>query len=489
MDHFLWLHPSTITIIVHALVIVGVSLRVIMQRPATGVALAWLLLTAAIPLLGGVMYLLIGERRISRGRSRGIESLRTDFRQIAEAAVRDGITNVDWSAHPPAARSLATLGRTLLGSPAVCGSSYHLLSDTKEILAAIARDVEAANKSVLMEFYIWHEGGLADEVVEALIRAARRGVRCLLLVDALGARPWWRGSQPGRLRQAGVEVRPALRVGVFRSLLGRTDLRLHRKIVVVDGAIAWTGSMNLVDPRFFKQDAGVGEWVDAMARLEGAVVAPLAATLLGDWILESGDPLRELIDQLGLRLIEPAGPADMQVVASGPGESGDGLLQMILGLINAASRELVLTTPYLVPDDSLLRALRGAAARGVTVRLVVPERVDSLLTRYASRSYYDDLLAVGVEIYLYRGGLLHTKSIAVDGAISMFGTVNLDMRSIWLNYEVTLLVYDGGFATTLRALQQTYMDDSDRLDAASWSRRAYRSRVMENTMRLVSPLL
>jgi len=188
--------------------------------------------------------------------------------------------------------------------------------------------------------------------------------------------------------------------------------------VVVDGKVAWTGSMNLVDPRFFKQDSGVGEWVDVMVRVEGAVVAPLAATMIGDWILESGEPLSDLVESAGLSLVAPDGPADIQVIASGPGQTDDGLLQMILALINAARDELILTTPYLVPDESILRAIRGAGARGVRVSLIVPEKVDSFLTRYASRSYYDNLF----DIYLFRGGLLHTKSITVDGTMSMFGT-------------------------------------------------------------------
>ena len=247
--------------------------------------------------------------------------------------------------------------------------------------------------------------------------------------------------------------------------------------------------MNLVDPRYFKQDSGVGEWIDAMVRLQGAVVAPLAATMIGDWSLETGESIVDLIASAGLRLVEPQGPADIQVLPSGPGQTSDGLLQMLLGLVNSATRELVLTTPYLVPDESLLRALRGAAGRGVEVSLIVPEKVDSFLTRYASRSYYDDLLDVGVRIYLYRGGLLHTKSIVVDGAMSMFGTVNLDMRSLWLNYEVSLFFYEPEFANRLRALQQTYIDDSDRLDPQEWGKRSFGSRLLENALRLMSPLL
>ncbi len=474
---------------VHAAVILAVAVRVVMRRPARGIALSWLLLVAALPFIGAFVYLLIGERRIGRKRWHGIDELRGDFREIARAAIPADFTAVDWASLPPAAQAMDRLGRALVGGATVRGNRFQLFSDTQEILAAIARDVDAAKTSVLMEFYIWNEGGAADAVLEAVIRAAGRGVQCRLLVDALGARPWWKGSQPQRLREAGVELRAALPVGLLRTVVGRTDLRLHRKIVVIDGAAAWTGSMNLVDPRYFKQDSGVGEWVDAMVRFEGTVVNPLAATLIGDWILESGEPMQKIIDSAGLGGAGPVGSANVQVVPSGPGETEDGLLQMLLGLINAAQRELVLTTPYLVPDDSMIVALRGAAGRGVQVTLILPAKVDSVLTRYASRSYYDDLLGAGVEIQLYRGGLLHTKSITVDRAMSMFGTVNLDMRSLWLNYEVALFVYQPEFAAALRELQQTYLGRSVRLEPAAWQARPFRERLLENTLRLFSPLL
>ena len=179
----------------------------------------------------------------------------------------------------------------------------------------------------------------------------------------------------------------------------------------------------------------------------------------------------------------------MQVIPSGPGEGGDGLLQMLLAVINSAREELVLTTPYFVPDDSMLRALRGAAGRGVCVDMILPERVDSLLTRYASRSYYDELLDIGVRIHLYQKGLLHTKSITADRRISMFGTVNLDMRSLWLNYEVSLFVYGEAFAEQLHALQQSYLQDCRRLDPEQWSKRSRGTRFLENSLRLVGPVL
>jgi cardiolipin synthase len=170
-------------------------------------------------------------------------------------------------------------------------------------------------------------------------------------------------------------------------------------------------------------------------------------------------------------------------------ETNDGLLQMLLALVNSAHEELILTTPYFVPDEALMRALRGAAGRGVSVHLILPEKVDSMLTRYASRSYYEELLDVGVKIHLYRKGLLHTKSATADRSISMFGTVNLDMRSLWLNYEVSLFIYGTVAGERLQELQQSYMDDSDLIDPEIWRSRPFSEQLLENTMRLVSPVL
>lgn len=482
-------HPSTLLAIFHLTLIVSISIRVIMRRPNTGVALAWLFIVGVIPFGGAILYLLLGERRISRARIRRIEARRADYELLVQRGIERGLTKVDWERHPGEARGMDRLGRAMVGFPTVTGSAGQLFSDTEAILEAITDDIEKAEKSVLMEFYIWNEGGKADEVLEALIRAASRGVSCRVLVDALGARPWWKGKQPARLREAGVMLQEALPVGFLRTFFDRTDLRVHRKIVVIDGKIAWTGSMNLVDPKYFKQDANVGEWVDAMVRAEGSIIAPLALTMIGDWTLETGESVEEVIADSKLESVTPNGPGDVQVVPSGPGETDDGLLQMLLATINSADKELVLTTPYFVPDESLLRAMRGAAARGVEVHMIVPEKVDSLLTRYASRSYYDELMEEGIRIHLYRKGLLHTKSITADRHITMFGTVNLDMRSLWINYEVALFVYGEAFGKAIRDLQQGYLDDSELIDPNEWAKRSEWQKFLENTFRLTSPIL
>jgi cardiolipin synthase A/B len=483
------IHPITTSLVLHVSLVAGLSMRVIMKRPSVGVALAWLLLIFAVPFLGAVLYLLFGEYRVSRRRVGKMRELAQSFRSLTEQVVDPELLSGNLSEYRLIIQGISQIGQTFSGSPAVHGSQLELRSSADDVLKAIRRDIDSATESVLMEFYIWNEGGVADEVLQSLICAAERGVYCLVLIDSLGARPWWKGNQPQQLRNAGVELRAALPVGPLRFLFGRTDLRLHRKIVVVDGAIAWTGSMNMVDPRYFKQDAGAGQWVDAMVRIQGAAVAPLMATMLGDWILEGEEPAQSLINRLPNFQFRKLGTADMHVLRSGPNQNSDALLQMLLGAINAAEFELTLTTPYLVPDESLLQAIRNAAARGVSVQIMLPEKVDSFLTRHACRSYFEDLLSAGVRIHFYRAGLLHTKSIRVDDDLSVFGTANLDVRSLRLNYEVSLFIFDKKFNSELKQLHLEYLAQSVELDPLVWAARPFREQFLQNTLRLVSPLL
>lgn len=482
-------YPAILLELLHLLIVFGIMVRVIMRRPAIGVALAWLILVAAIPYVGALAYLIIGERRIGDTRTRRQDRIREDYQPLIKVVHEQGIADIDWARHPPALKSLDQLGRNLVGMPTTRESHCEIVSQPGDILQGIRADIDRAQKSVFMEFYIWNEGGDADEVLEALIRAAGRGVSCRVLIDALGARPWWKGEQPKKLRAAGVKLEDALPVGLFRTFIGRADLRLHRKIVAVDSQFAWTGSMNMVDPRYFKQEAGVGEWVDAMVRLKGTVVIPLVGTLAADWAMETGEGVMDLLSDSNLQHVNPMGKADIQVIPSGPGTENEGLLQMLLGLIYLAKKTLVLTTPYLVPDESLLKALRGAAGRGVNVSIIVPQKVDSFFTRYASRSYFDYLLNAGIDVYQYQGGLLHTKSILVDDHVSMFGTANFDMRSLWLNYELSLFIYDEQFASQLSRLHHSYILEAKRLDPDVWADRSVWSKLLENVMRLMSPLL
>jgi len=284
-------------------------------------------------------------------------------------------------------------------------------------------------------------------------------------------------------------VAASLPVGPLQLLTTRADLRNHRKIIVIDGEIAYTGSQNLVDPRFFKQDEGVGQWIDAMVRMEGPGVEALAGIFIEGWDLDTGEGLEDLETTSDVGPVSSRGPSTVQVVPSGPGFRPDAIRQLLLSAIYSARRELVITTPYFVPDDTVHTALISAAHRGVEVTIVVPSRLDSRLAYYAGRSLYDDLLSAGVRMVGFKGGLLHTKSITVDREFSVFGSVNLDMRSLWLDFEISLFVYDAEFTERVHAMQAGYMADGEVVDLAEWRKRPAIQRFVENASHLVGPLL
>ncbi len=368
----------------------------------------------------------------------------------------------------------------------VATGELRLFSGYEETFADLLEAIEGAQRTCFLEFYIWQPGGLTQDVEDALGRAADRGVDCRVLVDALGSKVFLKSPNLGRLRSQGVEVEIALPLSALKS---RWDLRNHRKIVVIDSERAYTGSQNLVDPRFFKQDAGVGEWVDAMVRVDGRAARCLEELFLQDWMIETGTAPDSESRGLHHGRSAPPGSSLVQVLPSGPSEYPESIHQVILGAIYAATDEIILTTPYFVPDDSILNALRAAALRGVGVTIALPEKNDSLLVRYASASNFEPLLMSGVMIKQYGGGLLHTKSLTVDGRLSIFGSVNLDIRSLWLNAEISLLVYDRQFTSELRALQQTYLSESKPLEMVEWQKRGRRQRTAEGLFRLAAPVL
>ena len=477
--------PSTVVLVAHWLILTALSVRVIMRRPPVGVSVAWLAVIFSVPFVGAAAYLLVGERRLGRGRAARIAASIGNVRQW-QSDMRHhydtSATQIDAAGEP-----IHRHAQNVLGFPAMTGNNIELLDNFQTIFDAIVADIDGAQSRCHVCFYIWHEGGRAADVVDALVRAARRGVQCRALADATGSKAFLRGDLARRLRDAGVELTAALPTGPLRTFFVRRDLRNHRKIVVIDDRVAYTGSQNLVDPRFFKQESGVGEWVDAIARITGPAAAALDCVFGLDWSVETGR-ICEPPPAAGNGAPAPAGSM-IQVVPSGPDIQPEAIHQLLLTAIYAARRELVMTTPYFVPDDSMLTALLSAALRGVEVTLIVPARNDSLLVRYASVAHFDDLMSAGATIALFKGGLLHTKSLTIDGKICIFGSVNLDMRSLWLDFEIPLFVYDGTFSSQLRELQNTYLRNSDRLELDVWRRRSAWHRFKENAFRLLGPLL
>ncbi len=472
-------------LLAHFLVVTLFIIVIISVRRPVGVAFAWIFIVMTFPLLGIGLYILIGERPVGRSLMRKIERMSKDYVLLTEK-MRQRFLD-DRQHLPLEGRALSLLAESQNGSPAIAGNQIELYTNSLEILQKFIDAINGAKKSLHLEFYIWALGGDADRVGEALIAAAQRGVACRVLLDSLGSKDWLKSKWPKRFRNAGIAITEALPIQIGRFQFRRADIRLHRKIFVIDGVVAWTGSMNMVDPRTFKQDSGVGEWVDALVRIEGPVVSQFDLTFLFDWSVATAG-IRKF-NEPNLDIPAPAGEALAQEFASGPVYRDDILYQVLLSAIMDAREELTITTPYFGPDDGLIQALMAAANRGVKVTLIVPKLNDSTLVAWSSRSMYGDLLNAGVNIAEFHGGLLHTKSMLIDKRIAIFGSVNFDQRSLRLNFEISLIVYNEVFCKKLEKLVEVYLGQSDFVNPEAWSKKPRWRTLLENAAHLASPLL
>ena len=467
---------------------IGLSLRIIGRRRPPSVTLAWLMVVLILPFVGALIYLLIGENRLGEKRALRAAAIHDHYHRW-QVSLCERAGEADWSTKPATLKPLSRQVQNVVGFPVLPGNDLLLLTDYPSIFESLINDIDAARDSCHLQFYIWFEGGFVDAVVAALIRARQRGVMCRIMADAVGSKLFLRGKKAAELRRAGVEIIPLLPVSLFRMFYRRVDLRNHRKIVVIDNAVAYTGSQNMVDPRYFKQGEGVGQWIDVIIRMQGPAVEAMSGTFFEDWHIETGKG-REVIEQSsGTLLVGEHGEFPVQVVPSGPGFRPQAIHQLLLTMLYSARRELTITTPYFVPDESIKMALLSAVQRGVSVTIIVPALVDSMLVRHASRAVFDELLAAGVTIAQFSGGLLHTKSIVVDRDFCSVGSVNLDMRSFWLNFEISLFVYDAEFTARFRSLNADYLERSELLDLDVWQRDPKRRRFLENVTRLLGPLL
>ena len=484
LRHFFELNINWLLFIHFGLVTYFIGIIISVRRPV-GVAFAWIFIVMTFPVLGISLYVLIGERPIGRKLTKKISRMNLEYTRITQKVCQDYAG--DRQNMPLEGRALSILAEAKNGSPVVAGNQVELHTDSLKILQCFIDEINQAKISLHLEFYIWALGGSADEVGEALIAAAKRGVACRVMLDSLGSKDWFKSKWPARFRNAGIQVTEALPIQIGRFQFRRADLRLHRKIFVVDGTIVWTGSMNLVDPRTFKQDSGVGEWVDAMVRVEGPVAAQFELTFAFDWSVDN--PSITHFNECVPTAAPHVGAVITQKLASGPVYRDDILYQVLLSAIIDARAELTITTPYFGPDDGLLQALMAAARRGVNVTLIIPKLNDSILVSWSSKSYYSDLLRSGVKIAEFDGGLLHTKSLLVDKRIAIFGSVNFDQRSLRLNFEISLIVYNEDFCNKLQTLINSYLEKSEYVDLEHWIRRPRWHHYLENAAHLTSPLL
>ena len=454
------------------------------QRRSPESRIGWILLLLGIPLLGTIIFLLVGETRLGRLRIRR-------HRRILEALDRPDIHadgDPDARAHSELDRRgshLARLAEQISGGAPVRGNSLELFGDTDEVISRMEADIDGATEHCHFLFYIWLDDKAGTRIGEALMRAASRGVECRVLVDGVGSKVFLKSSLCRHMRSGGVRVQAALPANALRAIFARLDLRNHRKIAVIDRELAWTGSQNLAEASFAPKPK-YAPWVDCVVRIEGPVAKELHLLFVEGWYLDTDESLVDFLRE-SVPLREDGVIA--QVVASGPNFRNQAATQLIQSCIHEADREIVLTTPYFVPDTATIVNLATAGRRGIDVTVVVPKRNDSHLVALASRANYAPLLNAGVKILEFEGGLLHAKTITIDRQVGLVTSSNLDRRSFDLNFEAGVLVFDSDFASNLRFLQQSYMDRSVKVSRDEWNRRHWARTVVENAAGLLSPLL
>jgi len=470
-----------------ALFLCGIAIQVVLAglvllRPPRrqSSALAWIIVIVLVPVLGAAAFLLFGEVRFGSRRRRRHREIVARVRKTVEA---------HWSDTRPVElsegrKSIANLAYHVAETDPHGGNRVALIADAEELVKALAADIDAAEDHCHLLYYIYLDDSSGRQIAEALLRAVERGVTCRVLVDAVGSASFLDSRLKRDLSNGGVRVVTALPTRI-RFTNGRVDLRNHRKITVIDGRIGYTGSHNLAEAAFAPKPK-YAPWVDATVRIDGPVVRDLQELFVEDWYMDTDESLEHLLE---ICPPEHENGITLQVLGTGPSSRNDALIQLIQASFHLAREELILTTPYFVPDEGTRDAMVTAALRGVRTILVVPRRNDSRLVAAASRSYYEPLLEAGVEILEYTKGLLHAKTITVDREAALVSTANLDRRSFELNFEVSLAVYDSDFASQIRFLQRSYMEDSVRIEAAQWAKRSRMRRIAHNAAGMLAPIL
>ncbi len=482
------------TVLAISILVSGLTMAAVLvdRRSRSASAVSWVLLCLIAPFLGPAVYWVFGRPWLSNRRARSyvvIEDARLESRRREEAkgdaGLRRSTRDAVFARLSRDQRHIATQAASISHDFPLGGNRIELFAEAADLFARMAADIDAAVRHVHIEFYIVLDDETSRQVFEALERTARRGIPCRLLVDGIGSRIFLKGRRCEELRAAGVTVVESLPVNLLRRRLSRIDLRNHRKIVVVDGAVGYIGSHNLAS-RDFKVKEKYAPWIDATMRVVGPVANDLQKIFVEDWYLDTDENLTTAVAQ-GVH--DHASPAIAQVLGTGPATYESAMPQMVLSLVHAAEEEVVLTTPYFVPDEPALAALLTAARRGVRTVLILPARNDSVLVELASRKYFQRLLEAGVELWQYHGGLLHSKTIVVDRQTCLMTSANLDRRSFELNLEVSMVVYDEAVSVELRRLQDDYLARSTRIDPRDWWNRPAWKRLVENGIGLLSPIL
>lgn len=470
------------TALLHYAAALLVSVRVLLRpRLEPTVRLSWILVVELVPLIGIIAYVLFGEIRMRGAEVQRMADVRDHLSglwQRSRHSVDEGLGN---------AAPMVAAARATGGFEAVSGNRVELLSEEDSAIDDMVAAIDEAKDHVHILFYIWLDDVSGRKMAKAAIRAAERGVKARVIVDAIGSRAFTWSETWTRMKAAGVECVIALPLGlpIIGALFQRMDLRNHRKIVVIDNRMGFSGSRNCADKAFAIKPR-YAPWIDILLRVEGPVVRQMQALFLQDWMSYTGEDLGGMLQSV--EAVRTPGTI-AQMVGTGPDLRQGSISDCMATMIHGARERITITTPYYVPDNALDAAIRAAARRGVVVTMILPERNDSFIVAGTSEGFYYGLLAAGVRLYLFRPGLLHTKAISIDGRVAMVGSANMDRRSFEINYEISMLLLDKELVGQLDERQQSYVDRSRpllRIEVLRWS--VWR-RLRNNLLALASPLL
>jgi cardiolipin synthase len=472
---------------IYVAIVIAVCLRVIYETRSATKTMAYLLLILFIPVGGIIFYILFGinfwKTKLYSRKSLDDEKMLNRLKKEMEIYVKETISPLDLSIENN--RELAVMVEKELRSPLTRRNKVKLLLNGEEKFPEVLEAIRNAKHHIHIEYYIYEWDEIGEQVAELLIQKANEGVKVRFIYDDFGS-PNIKKKTEERMRKAGIEIYPFQKVH-FYLLANRLNYRNHRKIIVIDGQIGFTGGINVSD-KYINNGFHKLFWRDTHLRIDGPGVFYLQYLFLADWNFCSG----KVLAPEKFHFSVPADSKDdcfLQVAASGPDSVQPSILFSLLQAIYLARKEILITTPYFIPGDSILQALRIAALSGLSVKLLVPGVADSRLVNAASKSYYEDLLCAGVDIYMYQKGFVHAKTLVADGILSIIGTANMDLRSFELNFEVNVMLYDRKFSEQLRTVFFKDLEDAEKIDKDAWCQRPAYNQLPERIARLFSHVL
>lgn len=471
---------GAVTVFTYLLTLLLIRWVLLTRKRHSASSVAWLLTIITVPIFGGVLFLLFGINRVERRRQQREESMQRFHPDVPHLSQYHVIA--DEGMHPQQ-RRLMKLTRRIAGTAATSGNRIEVLDDTNRALGLIIQAIQSAQKTLHLEYYIWQPDITGSRIRDLLIEKAKQGITVRFLYDKIGSMRLGRKFlRP--MREAGIQVYPFL-PGLTLKERFSFNLRSHRKIVLVDGEVGFTGGMNVGD-EYLGKDPKLGYWRDTHLRLTGPTVLQLQKVFTEDWYFATGEELdgAELYTRPTTN-----GHVTAQVIAGEPAGDVDVFYTLMFAAINEAQDRITLATSYFVPPASLATALETAALRGVKVRLLVAGRSNYMWTVYAARSYYNSLLEAGVEIHEYTRGLLHSKTLTIDGRWSLVGTPNFDFRSLLLNFEVGVVLYDNGIAMQLEEQFTNDLKGAKHITLDSRKAQSHWRTLTENACRLFAPVL